>query len=436
MKTRGALQLVLVTVIASLAIPSLASATWPGQNGKIYFVCREEGTLVGARDICSMNPDGSDRVNLTNTPDVAEGQPQVSIDGRQVTFAAPGESGNVAWVMNADGSNLRAVNTVVTDGPSWTPDGKIAYRAKPTESTYEYQVVTPDGGTPQKLSNTAVFGTSSPPRFNAQGSWLFGRFVPIPGEELSQTEQIFVVEGDSESQVTFGAIGLTSNVQPTWSPDGNRIVYWAVTAGKQDIWSVSAGGGTPVKVTTTDAVQEGWPSLSPDGDKLIYELQDAEHDFFHKAIGIANADGSNPTIVPTSGLIAASNPVWAPEPTDGPVPKAAFTATGPKSVKKGKPAKVTLRCSGDTRCAVTYGVTVTVPRKGKKAKSFKVKAKSLTMNAKTNKVVNIKPPAAANGLIAKALKARKTPSIKVTATARQPGGPQIRKVNLRITVKK
>lgn len=433
MKRRKSFGLILIGLLATLMVPSPASATWPGQNGKIFFVCREEGTMVGARDICSMNPDGSDLVNLTNSPETSKGQPQVSIDGSQVTFAAPGEVGNVPWVMNADGSNLRSLPAPDIDGPSFTPDGKVAFRAR-LESSYEYQVISTTGGGPQKLSNTAVYGTSSPPRFNAQGGWVFGRFVPIPGDELSQTDQIFVVDGDSEKQITFGAVGKTSNNQPTWSPDGSKIIYWTSTAGKPDIWSVPAAGGTPTKLTSSDGIQEGWPSLSPDGTKLVYELQDADHDFFHKAIGIADADGSNQTIIPTPGLIAASNPVWAPAPVTP--SRAAFTATAPKSVKRGKAVPVTLRCSGDTRCAVTYGATVTVPRKGKKPKSFKIKAKTLTLNAKTNRTVKLKVPAAAKGLVLKALKVGKKPLVKATATARQPEGPLIRKVNLKVGIKR
>jgi len=68
------------------------------------FICREAGADLAARDVCSMNPDGSGLVNLTRTPE-AESTPDVSPDGTRIAFTRRASDGkSYLWVMNADGS--------------------------------------------------------------------------------------------------------------------------------------------------------------------------------------------------------------------------------------------------------------------------------------------------------------------------------------------
>lgn len=433
------LRVFMFSIVGLMALPVAASATWPGANGKIFFTCKPIGGTFQGVDICSINPDGSALTNLTNTPDVGEYVPEVSRDGRQVVFTR-GTSADTyrAWVMNADGSNPHQVTSVPTDGPAWTPGGQIAFRAKIAADAWEFQTVSSAGGVASPLWSAGVTGNSYPPRFTASGSFVYGKLAQIPAT-TTYTQQIFKVSGGSESQLTVPTAGINSNQQPSWSPDGATILFWRTTGVNADIWSVSSAGGSPVQVTTTpDTVaEEAFPSFSPDGQKLLWEHQDAGHDFFNRQIAIAGADGSSPTLLPIPGYTQATAPVWAPVPGGSPpaAPMAGFTVTASKKVKKGKTVNVSLRCIGDTRCAVAYGATVSVPVKGKRPKSFKIRSKSVTLAAKANRVVSLKVPASAKGPLAKALKNRKKPTIRITLVARDPDtGSLIRRITLSVKV--
>src|SRR5215217_3688346 len=51
-------------------------------------------------------------------------------------------------------------------------------------------------------------------------------------------------------------------VQPSWSPSGERIVYWSNIGGQRDIYTVAAAGGAPVAATR--------PRFSKDGSRMAF----------------------------------------------------------------------------------------------------------------------------------------------------------------------
>ncbi len=75
-----------------------------------------------ARDVFSINPDGSDVRQLTSTPAVDELDPSWSPDGRMIAYyrrpASRDDSFGEVWVMNADGSGKRRVG--LGANPEWS----------------------------------------------------------------------------------------------------------------------------------------------------------------------------------------------------------------------------------------------------------------------------------------------------------------------------
>jgi hypothetical protein len=73
---RACLWLAAILIAFAVAAPP-AQAAFPGQNGKIAFVV--------SGDIWTMNPDGSDRTQLTSGP-ATDDLPSWSPDGQKILF--------------------------------------------------------------------------------------------------------------------------------------------------------------------------------------------------------------------------------------------------------------------------------------------------------------------------------------------------------------
>src|SRR5882672_10257460 len=80
--------------LALLATPTQARAAFPGANGKIVFSSQRDGN----NEIYTMNPDGSDRVDLTRNP-ASDITPEWSPDGRGIAFASNRSGGYQVYVM-------------------------------------------------------------------------------------------------------------------------------------------------------------------------------------------------------------------------------------------------------------------------------------------------------------------------------------------------
>ena len=74
--------LAIFAVVGGSAVPSDA---FPGANGKIAFVCFE-----GNSEICTMEPNGSSQVNISQDPNHDDSQPAWSADGTQIVYTQAG----------------------------------------------------------------------------------------------------------------------------------------------------------------------------------------------------------------------------------------------------------------------------------------------------------------------------------------------------------
>ena len=280
-------------LILILALSIVASATFPGRNGRIAF--------VQDNNIYTINPDGTDMRQLT-TFDGSTGVanwPSWSADGRSIVFnafLAPDFLGQV-WVMNADGSNQHPVLAqpdFSNERPSFLPDGsQVVFSHCSTtmdETCGVYRVGVHGAGltqiTPLTLGITdrgAVYSTD-------------GRSIAIQTggrDGLASTVDVLRSDGSHLRPLTPAAIIAS---RPSWSPDGNRIAFetHCCNPENQEIWVVDRDGDDLRALTHNGhdyfaGPHDFDPSWSPDGNFIVFQ-RDAP-DFSSAGLWILSIDG-------------------------------------------------------------------------------------------------------------------------------------------------
>jgi Tol biopolymer transport system component len=98
---------------------------------------------------------------------------------------------------------------------------------------------------------------------------------------------------------------------PAFSPDGQWIAYYLILGSERDVWTVPAGGGSPIRFTDHPGL-DAQPTWSPDGTKLAFvsDRDGSEH------IYVCGIEHGKPIGAPerldTPGLTCDA-PVWSPD---------------------------------------------------------------------------------------------------------------------------
>ena len=83
---------------------------------------------------------------------------------------------------------------------------------------------------------------------------------------MEGTNAVYVMTSDGVRKITNNA---WENKFPVWSPDGNRIAYYANPEGPYDIHVMNADGSDPIQVTTS-GLDDKDPAWFPDGRHLAF----------------------------------------------------------------------------------------------------------------------------------------------------------------------
>src|SRR5437016_9973532 len=97
--------------------------------------------------------------------------------------------------------------------------------------------------------------------FSKDGQWV--AYVRFPEGTLWRSK----LDGSQKIQLTYPPL---TAVMPSWSPDGQQIVFYAFSGPRPKLYTIATQGGTPREMIPADPHEEWDPPWSPDGPRIAF----------------------------------------------------------------------------------------------------------------------------------------------------------------------
>ena len=274
-------------------------------NTKLIFSSNRTGNL----EIWIANLDGSKPLQLTDNINYESWWPRVSPDRKKVLFyrSPKGTDENSydkasLWQIDTTGQNeLELISSGaygwLSQGMAdWSPDGlQIILSASPKKNTWHLYMVDSDGKNPTLISKRKSWFVD--PSWSPDGNTLVYCAFPedYDGAELKHLE-VFTsdLEGNNEKRLTFDEL---RDQRPYWSPDSQWIafetqiqpLYWLY--GKWSLRIAQAGSGKTIELIN-DGNVNNLPRWSPDSSQIYFHRLKFHEDKNFNLWRI-NIDGTN-----------------------------------------------------------------------------------------------------------------------------------------------
>jgi Tol biopolymer transport system component len=308
---------ILFVALVLLFLAAPAWATFPGTNGRIAFVANRG---AASWQLYTMNPDGSDIVQITNQPPTFWDSwfPEFSPDGQKIVFCHDTlESfGNPdLYVVNADGTGLTRLTFDGGDcAAHWSPDGTRLVFARTLPNGKGVIATMNADGTGKKTSLTFDVWVKFWPIYTPDGKQIV--FFSTKGGLISAV-WIMDADGSHKRQLTAPAFeGFAFDV----SPDGQHIavIDHQNTPRPTAILQIDPDGKHLKQLTRPGSAHDEDPAYSPDGTKIVF-ASDRGGAVGAMDIYIMNPDGSDVQRITTGLTVACPDlncvtPTWGAKP--------------------------------------------------------------------------------------------------------------------------
>jgi Tol biopolymer transport system component len=194
---------------------------------KIVYESFRETEGKGNWEICMINADGSNWVNLTNTPDINEFYPHASSDGSKICFVAvegdsyDNRSRNIYYIDINGGNRTKIADNAYQ--PCWSGNGQQIAYLKGEYSRYSSSSWSNRGIVIYDLKTK-----ESKPHPNPEIGMLFNLCWSSDGNWFTATSR---THGRRGSNLAFGANDRTAmtlsirGCRPDISPDGRQVAW-------------------------------------------------------------------------------------------------------------------------------------------------------------------------------------------------------------------
>ena len=219
---------------------------------------------------------------LINTRD---SYPSVSPDAKHLVFQSNRNGTNQIYILNMDDGQIRQLTDLSMGGetPMFSPDGKqIVFAAYVDEDDNDVFVMNTDGSNERRLTHSP--GYDGHPHWSADGERIIfnsDRTSPDPEATWSDRwHEVFSMRADG-SDIRQHSHCKAVCTYPSLSPDGKKLVYRKVIKAPGLDWGLGAieknseifvsdiDGSNEINISQ-NAAFDGWPVWSPDGKQIAF----------------------------------------------------------------------------------------------------------------------------------------------------------------------
>jgi Tol biopolymer transport system component len=209
-----------------------------------------------------------------------------------------------------------------TDGPSPTPSitltptptpigggyGQVAFASERTGVPQIYLINAVDGSDLHPITNLPEGACQ--PSWSPDGSRLVFTSPCKLNTDSYRESSLYIINADG-TELTPLNTAPGGDFDPTWSPDGSRIVFTSLRDGRKEIYSLALGNSILTRLTFSDTDEESsQPAWSPFGSQIAY----VKKRFDALQIWTMTDAGQNQEQVVRSGqTLWDYNPVWSPD---------------------------------------------------------------------------------------------------------------------------
>jgi TolB protein len=324
--------LILLVMVAWLA-SGPAHATPPGQNGRIaYRVYFNQRATWGA--IFTMESDGSDVAQVTHPRrGIRTTEPDVSTDGQWITFTRVPRGGdllgppigkpNHIFIIRPDSmgrtdlsQSCHAEEGCLGDQISaWSPDDSrfVFIRSLDASPTRGYVFrMRADGTHVRKLTDPGGHFSDLNPSWSPDGTRIvFNRY-----SVRRDADAVLIMRADGTHERRITRWGMSCANNPDWSPDGQWILFNCTRSVRDNLWLVHPNGTGLHRLTRNPNGKFDWASssFSPDGTMIVTARLPGVGAAGNADVYVMNADGTGLQNVTNSDLWDSA-PDWGPLPT-------------------------------------------------------------------------------------------------------------------------
>lgn len=252
---------------------------------------------TGNKELYASAFDGTDEREITRNRSINV-SPSWSPDGKKIVFTSYVRAHPDLYFYDRTVDKFYRVSARqgINIGGVWAPVGRVlAATLSPESGNPDIYLMSENGRGLKRLTNH--YGNDVNPTWSPDAQKL--AFVSDRGGYPN----IYVMsaQGTNPTRITFESNGATKdNENPSWSPRGDRIAFQARLGGMWQIFTCAPDGSGAHAVTSSGSNED--PTWSPDGRMLAY--------VHNGQIWVMEADGSNQRAI-THGRGSYANVSWS-----------------------------------------------------------------------------------------------------------------------------